>query len=345
MRLLIIGGTRLIGRHLVAAALSRNHEVTLFNRGQHQPAGLTSVERIFGDRKSDLSKLQGRQWDAAIDTCGYLPGTVRASAESLAHSVERYAFISSLSVYSNVSIPGVNESSPLATLTNEQLDQANNIDSSGQTSAFTYGQMYGGLKVLCEQAVEEALPGRALIIRPGLIVGPHDYTDRLTYWVVRVAKGGNVLSPGRPDRFVQFIDARDLADWIVGMTERRETGIYNANGLPGLSTMQAVLAACKEVSDSNAAFTWVGDDFLIQENVAAWSEMPLWIPESDSDMKGFLSINVNKAIRAGLTFRPVHDTIKHILTWVQADRPNQALRAGIDAAKEQDLLRKLHNNS
>ena len=196
MKLLILGGTRFVGRHLVTAALARNHEITLFNRGNHPSADLTNVETIYGDRDSDLAKLQGRRWDAVVDTCGYLPRTVRASAEILSHSVDAYVFISSQSVYVDVSVPGVDESAPVKLLTSEQLNQANAIDSSGQASAATYGAMYGGLKALCEQSVEEVLPNRVLIIRPGLIVGPHDYTDRFTYWVVRVARGGEVVSQG-----------------------------------------------------------------------------------------------------------------------------------------------------
>src|SRR5438132_3225731 len=237
MKLLILGGTRFVGRHLVTAALARNHEITLFNRGQHPSAALTSVETIYGDRNSDLAKLQGRRWDAVVDTCGYLPRTVRASAEILFDSVEAYVFISTQSVYADVSVFGVDETAPLATLTDEQLDQANAIDSSGQASAVTYGKMYGGLKARCEQAAEEVLPNRVLIIRPGLIVGPYDYTDRFTYWVVRVARGAEVLAPGRPDRYVQFIDVRDLAEWVVRMIERGGTGVYNANGLPKNLTM------------------------------------------------------------------------------------------------------------
>ncbi len=190
MKLLILGGTRFLGRHLVIAALARNHEVTLFNRGNHPSAALRGVETIYGDRNSDLAKLQGGRWDAVVDTCGYLPRTVKAAAELLSHSVDRYVFISSVSVYADKSVVGIDETAPLATLTNEQLVRANEIDSSDQASAVIYGEMYGGLKALCEQAVEEVLPNRVLIIRPGLIVGSYDYTDRFTYWVVRVARGG-----------------------------------------------------------------------------------------------------------------------------------------------------------
>jgi len=180
MKLLILGGTRFVGRHLVTAALAREAEITLFNRGKHRSSALTNVETIYGDRNSDLAKLQGRRWDAVVDTCGYLPPTVRASAEILSHAVDRYVFISSQSVYADVSRLGVNETAPLALLTSEELDQANAIDSSGQVSAVTYGKMYSGLKALCERTAEEVLPNRVLVIRPGLIVGPYDYTDRFT---------------------------------------------------------------------------------------------------------------------------------------------------------------------
>lgn len=343
MKLLILGGTRFVGRHLVTAALERNHDVTLFNRGKHPSAALTSVETIHGDRTSDLAKLQGRRWDAVIDTCGYLPRIVKASAEILSHAVDAYVFISSLSVYADFSVFGMEETAPLAGLTSEQLEEAYKIDSSGQASAVTYGAMYGGLKALCEQAAEEVMPNRVFIIRPGLIIGPDDYTDRFTYWVVRVARGGEVLAPGRPDRYVQFIDVRDLSEWTVRMIERKETGVYNANGLPNNLTMEKVLEECKMVSDSDASFTWVSDNFLMREKVAPWSEMPLWMPEEDAPhRKGFMFINCDKAIGSGLSFRHLNDTIKETLTWREANHLNEELKAGIDPDKEQRLLRKWH---
>lgn len=347
MKLLILGGTRFVGRHLVTAVLARGHEITLFNRGkqrgQHSSATLESVEMIYGDRNSDLAKLQGRRWDAVVDTCGYLPRTVRASAEILSDSVDAYVFISSLSVYADASVFGIDETAPVATLTSEQLKTANEIDSSGHVSAVTYGKMYGGLKARCEQAAEEVLPNRVLIIRPGLIVGPYDYTDRFTYWVVRVARGGEVLAPGCPDRCLQFIDVRDLAEWAVRMIEGRETGVYNANCLPNNLTMERVLEECKTVSESDASFTWVDDEFLLQENVAGWSEVPLWVAEKDTPhLKGFMFINCNKAVSSGLTFRHLDDTIRDTLTWCGTNRLNEELKAGIDTDKEQRLLRKWH---
>ncbi len=373
MKLLILGGTRFVGRHLVTAALARNHEITLFNRGKHSSEALSDVETIQGDRNSDLSKLQGRRWDAVIDTCGYLPRTVRASAEFLSTSVDSYVFISSQSVYRNsasqaearasaraslalphgrapacsaLSVAGIDETAPLSTLTQEQLDEANAIDALGQTSAVTYGKLYGGLKALCEQAIEEVMPRRALIIRPGLIVGPYDYTDRFTYWVVRVAHGGEVLAPARPERYVQFIDARDLAKWIVNMIERGERGIYNANGLPERLTMAGLLEECRIAIDSDASFTWVSEDFLLQEKVAAWSEMPLWLPEEAAPhLKGFMFIKSDKAVGAGLRFRPLRDTIEDTLIWHTTDCLDGELKAGIARGKEEELLRKWHQNA
>src|ERR1044072_5658744 len=235
MKLLILGGTRFLGRHLVVAAQACGHEVTLFNRGNYSVEDLGNVKSIKGDRHVDLSKLKGRRWDAVVDTSGHLPRAVRAAAEALADVVERYVFISSQNAYRDVSVPGIDETYPLRTLTSEELGRANAIDTSGQPS---YSELYGGLKALCEQAAELRMPGRVLIIRPGLIVGPEDYTDRFTYWPVRVARGGEVLAPGRPDRHIQFIDVRDLAEWTISMIERKAAGAYNTHGLPKSGTMQ-----------------------------------------------------------------------------------------------------------
>jgi 2'-hydroxyisoflavone reductase len=341
MKLLILGGTRFLGRHLVAASQARGHEVTLFNRGNYPSEDLGVVESIKGDRHSELDKLRGRQWDAVVDTSGHLPLAVRAAAEVLADNVERYVFISTQNAYRDVSIPGIAESYPLASLTTEQLDRANAIDTSGQPS---YAELYGGLKALCEQAVAEAMPNRALILRPGLIVGPFDYTDRFTYWPVRIARGGEVLAPGRPDRFIQLIDARDLAEWTISMIERKATGVYNTHGVPHKLTMRRLLNECKSVSRSDAEFTWVTEDFLLKENVAAWSALPLWLPEEAAPhLNGFMFISPEKAIAAGLTFRPLSETISDTLTWYQTTRSDKSLKAGLDRDKERGLLYKWHS--
>ncbi|HXD31628.1 MAG TPA: NAD-dependent epimerase/dehydratase family protein [Pyrinomonadaceae bacterium] len=341
MKLLIIGGTRFLGRHLVTAALEHNHEVTLFNRGTSSSNDLSHIETIHGDRKQDLGKLKGRQWDAVIDTCGYLPNVVKASAAALSDSVNRYVFISSISAYADFTAIGIDETAPLASLTADQLEAANKVDTAGQVTAVNYGKMYGGLKASCELAAEEVLPNRVLIIRPGLIVGPYDYSDRFTYWVSRVAGAGEVLAPGRPARYLQMIDVRDLAEWIVRMIEQHEIGVFNASGLANDLTMASVLEGCKTVSNSDASFTWVSDDFLLQEHVAPWGEMPLWMPdEAGPHLQGFMFMNCEKAIRAGLEFRPLNITIKDTLSWYQAEYSDRELKAGISREKEQGLLNK-----
>ena len=339
MKLLILGGTRFVGRYLTVTAVARGHEVTLFNRGNY-PLPDTTVELIKGDRHGDLAELKGRRWDAVIDTSGYLPHTVKASAELLSDAVDLYVFISSQSAYVDVSTRGVEETAPLKTLTGEQLDEANAITGSGAAS---YGALYGGLKALSEQAATEAMPNRVLIVRPGLIVGPYDYTDRFTYWVARVARGGEVLAPARPERVVQFIDVRDLAEWLIGMAECKQAGVYNANCDPGRLTMQHVLDECKAASASDATFTWASEKFLLEENVAAWSEMPLWLPEDAAPhLKGFMFLNCDRARAAGLQIRPPRETISATLDWYQTERPNEDLKAGIASDKEQALLRKWH---
>ena len=344
MKILILGGTRFLGRHLVTSALERNHEVTLFNRGTYPPPA--GVESIVGDRKNDPTKLAGRHWDAVIDTCGYLPRAVKAAAEVLRDSVNTYVFISSQSAYADVSSPGVSEDSQLKTLTSDQLNLADEIDSSAQTSAANFGSLYGGLKALCEQAVEEAMPNRVLIIRPGLIVGPDDYTDRFTYWVVRIAQGGEVLAPGRADLFIQFIDVRDLSDWIVGMTAVGRTGIYNATGPPSTLTMGTFLNECKNVTDSDASFVWADEEFLLKEQVAAWSEMPLWLPEGAAPyLRGFMFINTDKAVSDGLTFRSASETLRDTLSWYQNTQPTPELKAGINRIKESQILETWHRLS
>lgn len=340
MKLLILGGTRFVGHHLVTAALARNHQVTLFNRGKSSTSPPRGIESIYGDRNRDLDKLRERRWDAVIDTCGYLPASVRASAEALSGSTNRYVFISSQSVYADLSVRRIDESARVSELTNEQLEQANAVNAAGPVSAVTYGKMYGGLKALCEQAAEDVLPNRVLVIRPGLIVGRYDYTDRFTYWVNRVARGGEVLAPGRANRYVQFIDVRDLAEWTIKMIERKESGVYNVNGPAVELTMQTVLDECKTESHSDAVFTWVSDKFLLQEKVVPWSEMPLWLPEEAAPhTKGFMFINCDKAVAAGLGFRHLRETIKDILAWRETC-PNEDLKAGLDRVKEQSLLRR-----
>ena len=284
MRILILGGTKFLGRATTEAALARGHELTLFNRGKTNADLFPEVEQVHGDRKRDLSLLSGRTWDAVIDPSGYIPADVRASAERL-RDAGRYVFISSVSVYADFST-GPTESSPTADLGDLPLDELA-PDSSN----------YGPLKALSEAEVERVFGERALIVRPGLIVGPHDPTGRFTYWAHRRARGGEILAPGAPERLAQFVDVRDLADWILDGVEQGLSGTFNAtNEGVAWGTLLA-----------GADVTWVSDEFLQEHEVGPWMELPLWLP--DPDWAGMHDTDVGRALAAGLRFRPLEETI------------------------------------
>ncbi len=332
MKLLIIGGTRFVGRHLVEAALARGHTITLFNRGQSNPNLFPQVEQLHGDRSANLALLKGRTWDAVIDTCGYVPRIVRLSAQALAGQTDRYVFISTVSVYAEDNLRGMDENSPLATLKDESIEEVT-------------GETYGGLKVLCEKTVEAAYPDRALIVRPGLIVGPHDPTDRFTYWPWRVAQGGEILAPGNPDQPVQIIDVRDLAQWIVRMVEAKRIGIFNAVGPDYTLTTRRMLEACVAVCNPQAKLTWVDETFLLQRKVEPWSELPVWVPEKESAMatcsnaRATCPRSTAEGVAAGLKFRPIEETIRDTLTWARTRPADHVWRAGMKPEREAELLR------
>ena len=331
MKILILGGTIFVGRHLVEAALARGHEITLLNRGRQNADLFPQVEKLRGDRDGDgLDALAGRSWDAVLDTCGYVPRIVRQSAEMLAGAVSRYVFISSISVYDDTSASGVDENSPLGTLEDAATEEI-------------AGDTYGPLKVLCEQEVQAALPDGALIIRPGFIVGPHDPTDRFTYWPHRVAQGEDVLAPGRPDQPVQIIDARDLAEWTVRLLEQGVTGVYNATGPDYPLMLGEVLQTCKTVSGSDARFVWADDQFLKENQADTFSMLPFYIPES-SGTNGIMDASIAKAVASGLTFRPLADTVNDTLTWDNARPADQPLKVGLSLERERELLKKYRGN-
>ena len=342
MKLLIIGGTKFLGRHLAAAALTRGHEVTLFNRGLYSDEHFPEIEQVRGDRHRDLARLAGRHFDAVVDTCGYLPQSVRTAAEALAGSVETYVFISSISAYADFSEPNLKEDAPVAVLAERERERFANFDfAREELGAAALGESYGALKALCERAAERVMPGRVLNVRAGLIVGSFDPTDRFTYWALRTAAGGRVFAPGDPERFVQFIDARDLAGWIVSAAERRVRGTFNASGLPFRTTMGELLGEIKRESRSDAEFHFAPDEFLAHEQVAPWSELPLYLPSSDETTRGFLSVSVDRALREGLVFRPLAETIRETLAWGARHRRLDELRAGLSRTREAELLARL----
>jgi nucleoside-diphosphate-sugar epimerase len=318
VRLLLLGGPRFLGRAVADAGLARGHDVTFFNRGKTNPELYPEIERIVGDRGGDLAELRGRSWDAVIDTSGYLPSTVRSSAEAVADGGV-YCFVSSISVYADFSRTN-DEDGPLAELGDLPADEVTD-------------ESYGALKALCEDAVREVFGERAIVVRPGLIVGPHDPTGRFTYWPHRVARGGEVLAPGPPERLTQAVDVRDLGEWIVLLCEQGTSGTFNATH-PGF-TWSALVDACKAVSGSNAEITWVPEAFLLEHEVGQWMELPLWI--ADPTMTGAVEADVRRALEAGLTFRALEETVRGALEDAETTDT-----AGLAAEREVELLAAWH---
>lgn len=332
-KILILGGTGFLGPALVELAQPRGHTVTLFNRGKTQPHLFPDVEKLQGDRDGNLKALEGRKWDAVIDTSGYVPRLVRASAELLAPNVEQYLFVSTISVYKDMSRSGIDEDAAVATVEDEKTEDVS--------------KHYGALKALSEKAAEAAMPGRATIVRPGLIVGPGDPTDRFTYWPVRVARGGEVLAPGDGEDPVQFIDVKDLAAFILGLVESKVTGVFNATGPASTLSMRELLEACKQATGSEATFTWADAAFLEQQKVNPWSDMPVWIPRSDAETGGMGRVSNARALARGLTFRPRVDTARDTLAWFKTLPPERQakLGSGLTPEREREVLTAWHQLS
>ena len=325
--ILMLGGTGFLGPQTVEAAIRRGHQVTLFNRGKTRPGLFPDLEKLHGDReKDDLKALEGRKWDAVVDTSANVPRWVKKAADVLGSNIGHYIYISSISVYSDTSKPGTDEKSAVATIddpTTEKID----------------GRTYGALKALTEKAAEAAMPGKVAVVRPGLIVGPEDPSDRFTYWPWRVSQGGEVLAPGSPDDPIQLIDVRDLGAFLVRLIEDKTTGVFNALGPDRTLTMGQTLAACHEASRSDATFTWVDAEFLEKQGVHAWSDMPAWVPGT-GETAGFAKVSNARAIKAGLSFHPIADTAKVTLDWFRslpADR-RAKLRAGLSREREAKVL-------
>jgi len=336
LRILILGGTGFTGPYQVRYALSRGHKVTTFNRGKTHPGESPSeVEQLIGDRNGQLDALKGRKWDVAIDNPTTLPAWVRGAAEILKGNVERYVFTSTISVYADTS-KGVDETAPLAKY--EGADPYKETLEAMKASGY---KTYGPLKALSEKEAEKWFPGKTLIIRPGLIVGPRDETDRFTYWPVRIDRGGEVVAPGTPSDPVQFIDARDLAEWTIRMAENRETGIYNATGPAEPLGIGEMLNGIKGALNSNTKFTWIPADFLKQQKIEAWSDMPVWA----GDELGLARTNISHALATGLTFHPLTETARDTLAWFKSqpqDRKSK-MRAGITPEREAEVLTAWHN--
>ena len=334
LRVLVLGGTGFLGRHVIEAALERGHRVTMLNRGRTNPDLFPGVERLAGDRNGDLSALAGREWDACVDPSAYFPRQVRATGALLAGRIGHYTFISSCSVYP-ITQADKSETAPTIPLEDPASE---NVD-----------RDYGALKAAGERvAIEIYGEDRVLNSRSGLIVGPWDPTNRFTYWPVRIAEGGEVLAPSGPDYPVQFVHAREQADWVLDCAEHGVAGTFNCAGPEPPLTLGRLFEVCRAVARSDATFTWVPDDFLLEQKVGPWMEMPLWIPPA---MGSLNDVPVDRAVAAGLRFRPLEQTVAETLAWAraQAGRPaptdfagRERPRAGLDPAKERAVLAAWH---
>ena len=333
MKLLILGGTGFIGSHQVRYAVARGHTVTLFNRGQRVTTPADGVEALVGDRDAgDYRALQGREFDACIDNATLVPRWVRDAGAVLRGRIGHYSFISTTSVYASDAVIGADESDARQAYTG--------ADAMAHTPAEVRANMslYGPLKALCEDEAQRQFPGITAIIRPGLIVGPGDESDRFTYWPVRVARGGRVLVPPLADP-LQFVDVRDLAEWSIRMAEAGTTGVFNAKGPDYVLTVAAMLQTIREVTASNAEFCAATRVWLDQHEVSAWTDLPVWIP-GEGDTAGAHRRKVSRAIAAGLTYRPLKDTVAATLDWWRQlpESRRTTLKFGLSAERELALL-------
>jgi 2'-hydroxyisoflavone reductase len=337
LRILILGGTGFTGPFQVKYALSRGHQVTVFNRGRTHPGELPKqAEQLIGDRNGKLEALKGRTWDVVIDNPTTLPVWVRDAAQILKGNVDRYVFISTISVYADTSRLGMDETAPLA-----KYNGADPMKETNATMRANNFALYGPLKAVSEAEAEKWFQEKTLIIRPGYIVGPGDESDRFTYWPVRVERGGEVLAPGTPADPIQIIDARDLAEWTIRMVEQGTTGSFNAVGPKSKLTMGRMLDDIKRATNSDARFTWVEDKFLTSEKII--DDMPIWTSPHGPEI-GYSTMNINKALSKGLTFRSLPDTAKATLDWFRKQPTDRQakMRAGVSSAREAEVLAAWH---
>ena len=334
LRILILGGTGFIGPPQVRYALARGHQVTLFNRGKEHVDWPGPVEELLGDRNTgDLSALAGREWDICIDNPTTLPFWVRDAGRALAGKVGQYIFVSTISVYAANDKPA-DETAPVSPYAGKD-PMAETMD----TFRTNVNGLYGPLKAVSEQEAERQFPGRATIVRPGLIVGPGDETDRFTYWPVRLARGGEVAAPGDGTDPVQFVDARDLSEWIIRLAEQSTFGVFNATGPAQRLDMRGMLAGIGHAIGAKPQLEWIPTAFLEAHKVSAWSDLPVWIP-GQGDTAGFHQRNIGRALSAGLTFRPLAATATDTLAWFRAQPADRQakLRAGLSPDREAALL-------
>lgn len=323
MDILVLGGTVFVGRHFVAAALAAGHRVTLVHRGQRGAELFPEADRILADRDGGLDALGDRTWDVVVDCCGYVPRIVRQSAEALRDRVGRYVFVSTISVYADASQAGLHEDSKVHDEVAEEVEEVT-------------GQTYGPLKVACERVVNETYGDRATIVRPGLVMGPNDPTNRFTYWADRLAEGGEAIVPARPEQPMQLIDARDLGRFMLGLVERGVSGTFNACGPETAKTLGDMVEACHGLNLATQ-LVWVDPAFLETQGVSLWMELPLVLPV-DGSGDGMCQVSNARGIAEGLTFRSWDETARDTRAWSLAEPPQGTPRHGLDREKERAVL-------
>ncbi len=342
LTILVLGGTGLIGPPMVRYALARGHEVTLFNRGKTNTDLFPEQEKIRGDRNDDISALEaavaaGRSWDVVIDNTASIPRWVEESAQLLKDSASLYLYTSSISAYADHMTPNADETAPVGKISDEEAAAV-------KTNREITGENYGPLKARCELAARNAFPGHSIVVRPGLIVGPGDYSDRFTYWPVRIHRGGEVMAPGNPTDPVQFIDCRDLGEWYIRLVENKAVGVYNGTGPASAMSVAEMLYGIRATTAEPVSFTWVPADFLKEHEVEEWMHMTVWVPP-EGEYAGFSSSSIQRALDAGLSFRPLAVTaVDTVDYWNALPEERRAKpRAGLDAEKEREVLAAWHD--
>jgi 2'-hydroxyisoflavone reductase len=329
LRVLIFGGTGFIGPHFVRVLREGGHKLTLFNRGKRNPGLFPDVETLIGDRNGQVDALKGRDWDVVVDDSGYFPRQVRLTTDLLKDRVQHYIYVSSISAYADLTPPGIDEDYKLAPLKDPEATTITNDN-------------YGGLKAACEQVVEQTFGQRQAVVRPTYIVGPGDHTDRFTYWPVRAASGGAMLAPGAASDPIQFIDVRDLADFMRLCVERRATGRFNACNPPGAVTMGDLLETAKRIARADTRFVWANQSFLEKHKLLDSGEIPIWSPTT-GEYAGASLVSSARAVAHGLRFRDLDTTVADTLAW-HNQRPAEQkakLRAGLTPERESALLKEL----
>jgi 2'-hydroxyisoflavone reductase len=330
LSILILGGTAFTGPHQIKYAIDRGHKVSIFTRGKTKPTlnkeYFKKVEHLIGDRNNDLNAIKGKKWDAVIDNSATYPRWVKQSTDILKDNASTYLFTSSLSVHADFSIKGITENHPIATIDDPTIEDMS---------------AYGPLKALSEKVAKKAFTDRAIIVRPHLIVGPGDRTDRWTYWPVRINRGGEVLAPGDPSQPAQYIDARDLSEFDIHLIENNLFGTYTAVGPLGKLTMSEMLYGIKAVVSNEVSFAWVDQNFILENKIKPWTEITAWMP-SGGEFDGFCSFDNSNAVKAGIKYRPLAVTAKDTLKWWKTlpRERRENPKAGLSISKEKEVLKK-----